>query len=82
MSKCKACGAKLIWIQQKATGKWMPCDAVPVRFVPDSSGALILVTPKGEVVHGRPTEEKPYQIGYTSHFATCPAAASFRRPRM
>lgn len=51
-----------------ASIKWMTTAAgkrTPVNPVPKS-----LLLPDGE-----------YQVGYTSHFATCPEGDSFRRPR-
>ena len=41
--------------------------------------------PSGEVIHGTSlmdSQADPDElIGYTSHFATCPAAGSFRKHR-
>ncbi len=77
MSKCKSCGAEIVWIKLKS-GKSMPCDAKKISYTPDIHGKLVLVTPDGKVARGdfNPAGEK---IGYTSHFATCPNADSYRR---
>lgn len=78
MSKCKSCGAELIWIPM-ASGKPMPCDAQKVSYNPDfHHGELTLVTPDGKIAKGNydPDGEK---IGYISHFATCPAASKHRK---
>ena len=43
MSKCKGCGAEIVWIKTKV-GKAMPCDTHKV----------IIVTDEGETVAGYP----------------------------
>ena len=81
MSKCRSCGAEIIWIKTPS-GKNMPCDAKPISFRLDThNGDLLLVTPDGKVARGSfdPAAEK---IGYTSHFATCPNASQHRRSAM
>jgi len=80
MSKCKSCGADIIWIKL-TSGKSMPCDPQKITFremVPGTKGSLTLVCPDGRVVSGDydPTSEA---YGYQSHFATCSAARVFRR---
>lgn len=88
MSKCKSCGAEIIWIKTKS-GKAMPCNPQKISYrtappFPDvdqlcgNGQVLTLITPDGRVARGTfdPASEK---IGYVSHFATCPAADSFRR---
>lgn len=81
--QCRGCGADIGFIKTKA-GKTMPCDANSVYFVPDPVAKDVFVCPDGTVKHGRPTTEdtspligKP-EIGYISHFATCPGADKFR----
>lgn len=82
MSNCKSCGAELVWIKMKATGKAMPCDAQKISYseilVPGTKGAMTLVTEEGKVVQTvfDPDGDK---IGYISHFATCPAANEHRK---
>lgn len=82
MSRCNSCGAEIIWIKMKATGKPMPCDAKKISYSvnmhPGAKGALFLVTEHGTTVT---TEFDPAgdKIGYISHFATCPNAPSHRR---
>ncbi len=41
MSKCKGCGAEIVWIKTKS-GKAMPCD----------TNKVIIVTDEGETVAG------------------------------
>ena len=80
MSRCKACGAEIIWIKIERTGKPMPCDAAPIPYRPGAGGNLTLVTTDGRIVHGtRDSGNKSAPWGYQSHFASCPAAARFRK---
>ena len=37
MSKCKGCGAEIVWIKTKS-GKAMPCDTNKVIIVTDEGG--------------------------------------------
>jgi hypothetical protein len=70
---CRACGAPMVWVRT-AKGKAMPLDAEP--------------TPDGAFVFdGDPEDRRVTCIGekavysgerFTSHFATCPDAKSFR----
>ena len=83
---CRACHALIIFIKTTA-GKTMPCDASSVYFVPDTVAKDVFVCPDGTVKHGRATTEDAStlidepEIGYMSHFATCPCADQFRKPR-
>ena len=83
MDKCKSCGAEIIWIKMKGTGKAMPVDATPISYTHVEHplcDALTLITPEGKVCKATfdPGGEK---IGYTSHFATCPNAQMHRKMR-
>ena len=66
----------------KGTGKAMPVDAAPISYsenlCPGAKDALTLVTENGTIVRTQfdPGGDK---VGYTSHFATCPNAAQFRK---
>lgn len=77
MSKCKSCGAEIKWILTQS-GKKMPVDAKPVPYRADPGGSLSLVTMNGRVERGVLDLDSD-KHGYVSHFATCPAADSFRR---
>jgi hypothetical protein len=75
MSACRSCGASIIWTET-VNGKTMPLDEDP-----DPDGNFTLdeshEPPVAEHIAGRmiaPKEER-----FTSHFATCPDAARFRR---
>ena len=75
MSKCRSCGAEIIWIKMRS-GKAMPCDATPVNYTPDPDGELLVVDKNGNTVRGTRGGD---ESGYVSHFATCPQAGMFRR---
>lgn len=78
MSKCKSCGAHIIWIQTRE-GKMMPCDPKPIHYKANHyGGSLSLVTPDGKVERGDICIESE-KVGYTSHFATCPDASQHRK---
>ncbi len=91
MSRCKSCGQIVKWVTTKS-GKLMPvnvddliiCKESPAR---DSPRKATIVTTAGMVITGYVCDPKDvdvaldYEIGSTSHFATCPNAAQHRRPR-
>lgn len=78
MSKCKSCGAEIIWIKT-ATGRMMPCNAQKISYRSTfPRGNLTLITPDGKITMGTPDPDSD-KYGYESHFATCPAAAKFRK---
>lgn len=79
-SICRSCGAEIIWIRM-ASGKMMPVNARPIAYDPaalSDKDAMTLVTASGKVEKGH-FNPGACRIGYTSHFATCPAAASHRK---
>jgi hypothetical protein len=72
-TKCRSCGAAIIWMKT-AAGKRMPIDAEP-----SEKGNIVLVEDKGNfeqfdlISYAKPGPR------YTSHFATCPQAAEWRK---
>lgn len=78
MSICKGCRAEIEWIRTK-TGKMMPVDPEPV-FVA-TGGKQTFVTDEGDIITGSISEEKTDEVAFVPHWATCPAADSFRRRR-
>ena len=83
MSKCKGCGADIVWIKTTA-GKAMPCDAEPKLYKADKRGKAIFITPNGETIKGsevfQPEDiQKATGVGYIPHWATCPAAKTFKK---
>jgi hypothetical protein len=69
-SKCRSCGAPLLWAQTTA-GKNMPLDAAPTANgnIELRHGLARYVTPDANATTPR----------YTSHFATCPNAGQHRK---
>ena len=79
--ECRVCGAPICFIKT-VKGKTMPVDPEPVYFFP-GEGDELLVQTDGTVQRGREPrandiETKEAQIGYRSHFATCPGAEVMR----
>lgn len=79
---CRACGQEIIFIKTLA-GKTIPCDAESRRFFPQQDGLELFVMLDGSTRHGRSVtaEIDGTEIGFISHFATCPEADRFRKPR-
>lgn len=85
-SKCKSCGAEVMWGQWRDSGKWTPIDAEPdMRPLPKGGnvvlslrggqfGQLLIETYRADV-HGQERNR------YTTHWATCPNAEEHRRGR-
>lgn len=69
VSKCKSCGADLVWIVAPS-GKPHPLDAAAVT--------MWLVEPDGS--QGGSPRGKPIQVR-SSHFASCPQAEQWRGNR-
>lgn len=72
-NQCKSCGAPISWVKM-SSGKFLRIDAEPsdagnLRILPGGSAEVMNFTELGSVVGPR----------YTSHFATCPGAASSAR---
>lgn len=77
MSKCKSCGADIIWIKTPA-GKVMPCDPTRVRYIEKSETASI-VKSNGEV--SKCELILATGLGYIPHWATCPDADRHRKKK-
>ena len=77
---CKGCGKPIRWIRTNG-GKKMPVDAEEILFKADRNGTEIFVRKDGSVAVGRRSNfrEDRAEIGYTSHFATCPHGDAFRK---
>ncbi|MBQ2641743.1 MAG: hypothetical protein IJG15_07080 [Lachnospiraceae bacterium] len=83
MSRCKSCGAEIIWIRTRQ-GKSMPVDTKTERFYPDPHGTRLYVMNDGHTMTGTPVQEGEQPVegiasGHTSHFATCPHAKKHRK---
>ena len=78
---CRKCGKPIGFIKLKK-GTTMPVDPEEEYYIAESGGPNAYVTQAGEVKHGyvspHPDVDKFCEIGYVSHFATCPYAGNFR----
>lgn len=83
-SKCKGCGADIIWITT-AAGKKMPCDAIPDYFAEAEGGNEVFIDHHGQMRRGVRAGfdelESYHELGYTPHWATCPHAGRFKKGR-
>lgn len=74
---CKGCGRMLRFVRTKR-GAWMPCEAFPVRCVPDKNG-ILLYNEDGTSFRGRIVDSrlKSAPLAYEPHFGRCsnPGAA-------
>lgn len=80
-AKCRGCGRPIIWAVSEA-GKNQPWDPTPNDqrgthvLVPDTHNGAISFTSR------RPRASDPVGTRrYVCHFATCPEAQKFRRPK-
>jgi len=82
ITQCRACGAPIGFIKTKA-GKTVPVDADGWTFLPEPNGKQMFVMPDGSTERGTAmnAEGPAVKVGYISHFATCPEADKFRKPR-
>lgn len=80
-TKCRGCGKEIAFIKT-VKGKTMPVNPESVYFIP-AGGPNTYVMITGEVKRGREPDwadqGKQAQIGYISHFATCPEADGMRK---
>lgn len=84
LSRCSACPASIVWATNDKTLRTMPVDAEPT-----ADGNVILTDnahggpPSAHVLTKAETSDPglfpPDGPRHTSHFATCPNAADFRR---
>ena len=81
MSQCRACGKEIVFIRTVA-GNSIPCDAEVIRFRPMSRFGKEkkenFVMTDGRVCSGVRDPEGT-ELGYRSHWASCPNAKDFRR---
>ena len=80
---CRGCGQEIAFIKT-VKGKPIPVNPDSVYFIP-AGGPNTYVMIEGSVQRGREPDwtdqGTPTQIGYVSHFATCPAEDRFRKKR-
>ena len=85
-TQCRACNREIMFIET-ALYKKIPVDAEPVWVRPDEKAAKSYVLPNGSIIKGEAVgdafddETAELKLAYISHFATCPCADQFRKPR-
>jgi hypothetical protein len=75
--KCRSCGASLLWVIMRGTGR-----ANPLNPEPSPNGNIVLtdrVATNGSPIATAAAAPNSDQVRYVSHFATCPKAKSFRK---
>lgn len=75
-SKCRSCGAAILWLRSAATGTLMPLDAEPFE-----GGNIAIVDGKAVVFNGSLFETMVDGPRYRSHFTSCPNAAKHRKTK-
>lgn len=80
-STCRSCGRPIVWGETEA-GKKIPMDPEPSI---DGNLTRTASTVDGRIhyliKYYKRARETPGVTTYKSHFATCPDAKNFRRPR-
>jgi hypothetical protein len=76
MSACRSCGASITWVTAAKSGKSLPLDAVS-----SPTGNLVIVAGAVGKVRAADILDGPEVPRFTSHFATCPNANEWRKPR-
>lgn len=75
LSKCRSCGAEMMWARAENSGKRIPLDAEPTP-----TGNVILCGYGEDVVCRYLKKDEPHDGNrYTSHFASCPQAQQWRK---
>lgn len=79
--QCSRCGTAILWLKHKETGKRAPIQVTP----PEKVGNILV---KGDLYRIATAEEidKMKSLGrerelYLNHFAECPHAQEFRKPK-
>lgn len=79
-SKCRSCGAAIIWARSESTDRWMPMDAEPA-----ATGTFVLMgwddPPVAVRFDPNATDDAIASVRerFVSHFSTCPNADAHRR---
>ena len=75
MSTCRKCPAQVLFVRSgKNPKQWLPLNAEPTP-----EGTIVIRDDGHGYVVAPMVDVDPFQLRYTSHFATCPQAATFRR---
>lgn len=82
--ECRSCGARIFFAAAATSGKRMPIDAEPavgatIRIATHEPAPMPMAYVVGSVIDLFDPDDDG--IRYTSHFATCPDADSWRSTR-
>lgn len=78
ISICRKCGATIFFLKTKG-GKLMPCDTKRYLFK-KGAGKEAFINDFGDMfIGGRGTPDDFDEVGYLTHWGTCPYAKEFRR---
>lgn len=79
MSKCRSCGAEIVWRLSEETGAMLPCN--PTEVLMTEGDTRKLIDRRGKVI----TKASSYDLEFgpllESHFSTCPQANKWRRKK-
>lgn len=73
VSRCRSCGALVVWVRTEATNALMPLDSAP-----KDGGNIVIKDGLARVMAGDLLDEVIDGPRYQSHFVSCPAAAKHR----
>lgn len=74
MSKCRSCGAAVVWARMATSGKLSP-------FQLDEAGEWVIVDEVASHQGRAPEGIDPAAPRFTSHFSTCPNAGTWRKKK-
>ena len=69
MTNCKYCGRLIVMTRNVDTGRFTPCDADIIRFIPNDNANNIFIDLDGKLVRGDYAEKG--NIGYKRHLLSC-----------
>lgn len=69
MTNCKYCGKLIVMTRNTETGRFTPCDADIIRFIPNENANNILINLDGQMVRADYAEKG--EIGYRRHLLSC-----------
>ncbi len=78
LSKCRSCGASVVWLENNRTGKRAPIDAQP-----SEDGNILLDRHAGTYQVLASSTDRALAAGHlhTNHFMTCKTADQWRTPK-
>ncbi len=87
LAQCRGCGAAIVWVRMRESGRAMPCDEeILTEWLDDTAGKAAstrtLITEDGVAITGRRGSVLDPNVrevtGRVPHWASCPQAGAFR----